>query len=70
MAVAETRGQVTGLRNELAAALGDAEVRSWDQLQPLLVYMIDVFDLSREFETMLQVWAEPRMFGATVTGRY
>jgi ABC-type lipoprotein release transport system permease subunit len=46
VAVAETRAQVTGLRNELAAALGDAEVRSWEQLQPLLVYMIDVFDQS------------------------
>jgi ABC-type lipoprotein release transport system permease subunit len=46
VALAESRGQVAGLRSELAAALGDAEVRSWEQLQPLLVYMIDVFDQS------------------------
>jgi outer membrane receptor protein involved in Fe transport len=30
-------------------------------------YLIDVFDLAREFNTILQVWGEPRMFGATVS---
>jgi iron complex outermembrane receptor protein len=33
-------------------------------------YTVDVFDLSREFNTILQVWAEPRMFGATASYRY
>jgi len=33
-------------------------------------YLVDVFDLTREFQTILQVWAEPRMFGATVSYRY
>ena len=33
-------------------------------------YLVDVFDLTRQFETILQVWAEPRMFGATISYRY
>ena len=46
VAVAESRKRVPGLRDALAARLAGDEVRSWDQLQPLLVYMIDVFDQS------------------------
>lgn len=33
-------------------------------------YLVDVFDLSREFSTVLQVYGEPRMFGATVSYRF
>jgi ABC-type lipoprotein release transport system permease subunit len=46
VAVADSRDQVDRLRRDLAAALPDAEVRSWKQLEPLLVYMVDVFDQS------------------------
>ena len=46
VAVAETRRLVPELRDRLVASLGDVEVRSWEELQPLLVYMIDVFDQS------------------------
>ena len=45
VAVAHRRSRVGELRDRLAAELGDAaEVRSWEELQPALVYMIDVFD--------------------------
>lgn len=45
VAVAERRSRVRALRDELAAELGQGvEVRSWQELQPALVYMIDVFD--------------------------
>jgi ABC-type lipoprotein release transport system permease subunit len=45
VAVADRRSRVRELRERLAAELGDrAEVRSWEELQPALVYMIDVFD--------------------------
>ena len=45
VAVAEQRSRVPLLRDRLASELGKgAEVRSWDELQPALVYMIDVFD--------------------------
>jgi outer membrane receptor protein involved in Fe transport len=33
-------------------------------------FLVDVFDVSREFSTILQVWGEPRMFGATVSYRF
>jgi ABC-type lipoprotein release transport system permease subunit len=45
VAVADRRSRVSELRDRLASELGDrAEVRSWEELQPALVYMIDVFD--------------------------
>ncbi len=44
VAVAEDRADVPALRERLAGALSGSEVRSWDELQPLLVYMIDFFD--------------------------
>lgn len=46
VAVAETRQLVPELRDRLVASLSDVEVRSWEELQPLLVYMIEVFDQS------------------------
>jgi len=43
--VAEHRSQVDGLRDALAAAVGGAaRVRSWDETQPMLRYMVDLFD--------------------------
>jgi iron complex outermembrane receptor protein len=33
-------------------------------------YLVDVFDLSQDFNTILQVWGEPRMFGVTVSYRF
>ncbi|MBW2315760.1 MAG: ABC transporter permease [Deltaproteobacteria bacterium] len=43
--VADHRRRVDGLRDGLAATVGDAAlIRSWDQSQPLLRYMVDLFD--------------------------
>jgi len=43
--VARDRGEVEALRDALAARVGDAAlVRSWDQTQPLLRYMVEMFD--------------------------
>jgi len=43
--VAHDRSEVEPLRDDLAARLdGKAEVRSWDQTQPLLRYMVELFD--------------------------
>jgi ABC-type lipoprotein release transport system permease subunit len=43
--LADRRGSVESLRAELAHALGPrAEVRSWEELRPLLVYMVELFD--------------------------
>jgi ABC-type lipoprotein release transport system permease subunit len=43
--LARERRDVPRLRDELAAALGPGvSVRSWDQSQPLLQYMVDLFD--------------------------
>ncbi len=33
-------------------------------------YLVDVFDLSREYNEVLQVWGEPRMMGVTVSFYY
>jgi ABC-type lipoprotein release transport system permease subunit len=45
--IAKRREAVAELRDALRARLGPgAEVRSWDELQPLLVYMIDLMDQS------------------------
>jgi ABC-type lipoprotein release transport system permease subunit len=42
---ATDRSRVPALRDAVAAALGEGvEVRSWDQTQPLLRYMVDLFD--------------------------
>ncbi len=30
-------------------------------------YKIDVFDLSRQYQTVLEVYGEPRTFGATLS---
>jgi ABC-type lipoprotein release transport system permease subunit len=47
VALADRRSRVPALRDHLAADLGDAaEVRSWEELQPVLVYLIEVFDQS------------------------
>lgn len=46
VAVAEARDRVEPLRSELSRALPGVEVRSWEQLEPLLVYMVDAFDQS------------------------
>jgi len=46
VAVASTRAGVPALRQRIEQRLAGAEVRSWDQLQPVLVYIVDVFDQS------------------------
>jgi ABC-type lipoprotein release transport system permease subunit len=46
VAVARSRARVEGLSRELATALPGTEVRTWEELQPLLVYMVDAFDQS------------------------
>jgi outer membrane receptor protein involved in Fe transport len=30
-------------------------------------YKIDVFDLSRDYNTILEVWGEPRTYGVTLS---
>lgn len=52
VALADSRAAVAGVREALEARLEDVEVRSWDQLEPVLVYMIDFFD-----QTALLVYA-------------
>jgi ABC-type lipoprotein release transport system permease subunit len=49
VAVAETRAAVAGIRDALAARLEGVEVRSWDQMEPALVYMVDFFDQTALF---------------------
>lgn len=44
VAVADSRRAVQGIRDALRARLVDVEVRSWDELQPVLVYLVDVFE--------------------------
>jgi ABC-type lipoprotein release transport system permease subunit len=44
VAVANDRRRVGPLRDALAAALPGQEVRSWDELRPVLIYMVDLFD--------------------------
>lgn len=43
--LADSRRRADEVRSSLGDALGaEAEVRSWEELQPLLVYMVDLFD--------------------------
>jgi ABC-type lipoprotein release transport system permease subunit len=42
--LAERRSGVAPLRDALAARLPEAEVRTWGELRPVLVYLVDVFD--------------------------
>ncbi len=43
--LAEARSAIPGVRDALRARLGDAaEVQTWEELQPLLVYMVDMFE--------------------------
>ncbi len=43
--IANTREDVESVRSTLALALGKGvEVRSWEELQPLLVFLVDTFD--------------------------
>ena len=40
------RQQIETVRSRLAAELGALEVRSWDQLQPVLLFLVQMFDQS------------------------
>jgi putative ABC transport system permease protein len=43
--IAEQRRRVDDLKREIEARLsGDLEVRTWEEIQPLLVYFVDLFD--------------------------
>jgi ABC-type lipoprotein release transport system permease subunit len=42
--VAKGRSSIPAIRDALAQALPAAEVRTWGELRPLLVYMVDMFD--------------------------
>jgi ABC-type lipoprotein release transport system permease subunit len=44
VAVASSRGRIDGLRDALVASLGEVEVQTWEDLQPALVYIVEVFD--------------------------
>jgi len=42
--LADSRSEIPGVERELVANLEDSEVRTWEDLQPVLVYLIDLFD--------------------------
>ncbi len=46
---------------------GGIEVAGWVENLFDEQYKIDSFDLSRQFNTVLEVWAEPRTYGLTVS---
>ena len=46
---------------------GGIEVAGWVQNFMDEQYKIDTFDLSRQFSTVLEVWAEPRTYGLTIS---
>jgi iron complex outermembrane receptor protein len=48
----------------------DIEVAFWMNNVTDQQDLVDVFDVTREFEEILQVWGEPRMFGVTVSFSY
>jgi outer membrane receptor protein involved in Fe transport len=48
----------------------DLEVAFWMTNVTDQEYLIDAFDLSRQFREVLQVWGEPRMMGVTVSFFY
>ncbi|MCS5636877.1 MAG: TonB-dependent receptor plug domain-containing protein [Myxococcota bacterium] len=48
----------------------DLEVAFWMSNVTDQQYLVDVFDLSREYREVLQVWGEPRMMGVTVSFFY
>jgi ABC-type lipoprotein release transport system permease subunit len=47
--IADERGSIPGLRGALEERLPELEVRSWDQLQPILVYLVDFAEQSAVF---------------------
>jgi iron complex outermembrane receptor protein len=46
---------------------GQFEVAAWVQNVFKEEYMIDVFDLTKQFTTIYQVWGEPRTYGITLS---
>ena len=44
VAVTESRRLIAPVRDALVASLSETEVRTWEDLQPALVYMVEVFD--------------------------
>ena len=46
---------------------GRIEVAGWVENLTNQYYKEDVFDLTRDFDTILEVWADPRTYGVTVT---
>ena len=46
---------------------GRFEVAGWVRNFMDKYYKIDVFDFSRDFNTILEVWGDPRTYGLTLT---
>ena len=44
--LADSRATIPDVRDALASRLTGVEVRTWEELQPVLVYLVDVFDQS------------------------
>jgi ABC-type lipoprotein release transport system permease subunit len=42
--IADSRGEIRAVQRALADRIDDVEVRTWEELQPALVYMVEVFD--------------------------
>ncbi len=49
---------------------GRIEVAGWVENFLNQFYLEDTFDLTRQFSTILEVWADPRTYGLTVTYRW
>jgi outer membrane receptor protein involved in Fe transport len=46
---------------------GSIEVSGWVENMLDEEYKIDAFDISRQFNQILEVWAEPRTYGVTIS---
>jgi iron complex outermembrane receptor protein len=49
---------------------GRLEVAGWVQNFMDEQYKVDVFDITREFDSIIEVWSEPRLYGFTVSMRF
>ena len=49
---------------------GRVEMAFWVNNLLDQAYLVDVFDISQDFDTILQVWGEPRTFGVTLSYAY
>ncbi len=46
------------------------EVAGWVRNMTDVQYRVDSFDVTAQFQTVVEVWGEPRTFGMTVSYMY